>query len=246
MPRSPLSSLQVELPTSADVGTGRRPKRARSMLWQRPRTRQFAAPCTFTDSLRSRELGSLLMPWGLQGALKRQPQAGLGNCRVGRQRLAFTGGSKADPLVQAVSSGVVVGHPQDHLSGSAFGRPAHGLVDQGTGHTPPPVARVDPHRHQVHASRSVGLSEDRGQADVDAALARDEVRRRRPTPARCRQTSSRNATSASRVLAKASGASASARSRSCRSAAQSAACACRTSMPPPASPAPDTSWRVAA
>ena len=65
----------------------------------------------------------------------------------------------------------MIGHPQDHLAGLAVDRPAHGLVDQGTGHPLSPVAGVDPHRHQVHASRRVGLSEDRGQADIDAALA---------------------------------------------------------------------------
>jgi hypothetical protein len=65
------------------------------------------------------------------------------------------------------SSGVVISHPQAHLAGSAFGRPAHGLSDQGAGHPPPPVARVDPHRHKVHASWSLGLSEDSDEADVD-------------------------------------------------------------------------------
>ena len=101
-------------------------------LWQQAGTRQFPAPCAFTDSLRLRERGSRRLPWGLRGVLKWQPQAGLGNRRVGRQRLALPGGSKADPLVQPVSSAVVIGHPQDHLAGSAVDRPAHGLVDQGT------------------------------------------------------------------------------------------------------------------
>jgi hypothetical protein len=89
-----------------------------------------------------------------------------------------TGGLKAEPLVQSASSGIVIGHPQDHLVGLAFGCPAHDLADQGTCDTPSPVARVDPHRHKVHTSRSVGLSEDCGQADVEAARAGDEVGRR--------------------------------------------------------------------
>jgi hypothetical protein len=52
----------------------------------------------------------------------------------------------------------------------------------GRGPPPSAVTGVDPHRHKVRASGHVGLDEDRGQADVDAALASDEVRRRRSAP----------------------------------------------------------------
>jgi hypothetical protein len=181
-------------------------------------------------------LGSL--PRDVRGAGQGQAQLGFGKGRVGGQRLARTGGPKADPFVQPASSGVLVSHPQDHFAGSAVSRPAHDLADQGTGDSPSPVARVDPHRHKMHTSRNVELSEDCGQADVNATLRAMKFADAGPPWARCRQTSTGNATSAARVLAKASGASVNARSRSCRSASQSVACACRASMPA-ASPAPE-------